>query len=244
MHRQARLHIGADPHHLPADVVAHVEGCADCRRFRDETLALDGRLHAALELPLHRFRSKRRRPRGALRWPHRWCWHWWSAGGFWLFRPSTALAGEVVQHVVEEADSWNMHQQLPPAQVADVLRVAGAQFDSPFPIVYAIACPFKGHRVAHLVVQTPNGTMTVMLMPHEQVRAADGVFARWHAAACCCRQAAGSVALLARDGAVPQALADQIVSARSLVASTSQPTCGRAEDRAQLGQPFAQSLLD
>lgn len=209
-HRLARLHIGADPHHLPADVAAHVEGCADCRRFRDETLALDGRLQAALDLPLSRFRTKAPpAPRFAL-----------AAsvllallvgGGFWLFRPATALAGDVVEHVEEEADSWNAHQQMAPAQVAEVLRVAGVHFDSPFPVVYGYPCPFKGHRVAHLVVQTPDGTMTVMLIPHEHVRRRTE-FSRAGMSGVLVPAGQGSVALLTRDGAVPQALADQIVS--------------------------------
>ena len=209
-HRQARLHIGADPHHLPPEVVAHLEGCPDCRRFRDETLALDGRVHAALELPLHRFRAKAP-PARRFALAASVLLALVVGGGFWLFRPSTALAGEVVQHVVDEADSWNMHQPLPPAQVADVLRVAGAQFDSPFPIVYGYPCPFKGHRVAHLVVQTPNGTMTVMLIPHEQVRRRTQ-FSRDGMSGVLVPAGQGSVALLTRDGAVPEALADEIVS--------------------------------
>ena len=48
----------------------------------------------------------------------------------------------------------DMRQPLPPAEIAAVMRTAGAQFDSPFPIVYAYPCPFRGHRVAHLVVDT------------------------------------------------------------------------------------------
>ena len=77
------------------------------------------------------------------------------AGGFWLLRPATALAGEVVTHVEEEADSWNSRENLPASQVAEIMRTAGAHFDSPYPVVYGYPCPFKGHRVAHLVVQTP-----------------------------------------------------------------------------------------
>jgi hypothetical protein len=209
-HREARLHIGADPHHLPADIAAHVEGCADCRRFRDETLALDGRLHAALDLPLAQFRRQNVRSRRfalaasvvlALL----------VGGGFWLFRPATALAGEVAQHVEEEADSWNSHENLPASQVAEIMQKAGAQFESPYPVVYGYPCPFKGHRVAHLVVQTPRGTMTVMLIPHERVRRRTQIV-RSGLSGVLLPAGSGSVALLTRDGAVPDELADEIVS--------------------------------
>jgi hypothetical protein len=209
--RQARLYIGADPHHLPADIAAHVEGCAACRRFRDETLSLDGRVHAALDLPLAHFRRAAvvRTPRFALAASV--VLALIVAGGFWLFRPSTALAGEVVAHVEEEADSWNSHEGLPATQVAEIMRTAGAQFDSPYPVVYGYPCPFKGHRVAHLVLQTSHGTMTVMLIPHERVRRRTE-FARAGLSGVLLPAGSGSVALLTRDGTVPDALADEIVS--------------------------------
>jgi len=208
--RQARLHIGADPHHLPADIAAHVEGCAACRRFRDETLSLDGRLHAALDLPLTHFR------RAAVVHTRRFAL---AASvvlaltmlGFWLLRPATALAGEVVAHVEEEADSWNSHENLPAEQVAGIMRTAGAQFDSPYPVVYGYPCPFKGHRVAHLVVRTPTGMMTVMLIPHEHVRRRTE-FARDGMSGLLLPAGEGSVALLTRDGAIADSMADEIVS--------------------------------
>ena len=208
--RHARLHIGADPHALPAEVTTHIANCAECSRFRDEMLVLDGKVHAALELPLGQFR-KPAAPARRFALAASMVLALIVAGGFWMFRPATALAGAVVEHVEGEAGSWDMRQPLPPADVAEVMRTAGAQFDSPFPIVYAYPCPFRGHRVAHLVVQTGNGTMTVMLIPHEQVRrrtefSQDGMHGVLLPAG------GGSVAILTRDGAVPDSMAEQIVS--------------------------------
>jgi hypothetical protein len=209
--RPARLHNGADPQHLPAEIAVHVEGCAACRRFREETLSLDGRVQAALELPLAQFR------RAAVVRTRRFAMAasvvlaLLVAGGFWLFRPATALAGEVITHVEEEADSWNARDTVPPSQVQEIMRTAGAQFDSPYPVVYGYPCPFKGRRVAHLVVQTPRGTMTVMLIPHERVRRRTE-FARDGMSGVLLPAGEGSVALLTRDGAVSDALADEIVS--------------------------------
>jgi hypothetical protein len=77
--------------------------------------------------------------------------------------------------------------------------------------VYGYPCPFKGHRVAHLVVQTPRGTMTVMLIPHERVRRRTE-FARDGMNGVLLPAGTGSVALLTRTGAVPEAVADEIVS--------------------------------
>ncbi len=208
--RHARLHIGADPGALPAEAAAHAEGCAECRRFREEMLMLDGRVHAALELPLAAFRRPVQPARRyalaasvvlALS----------VAGGLWLFRPATALAGAVVEHVEEEAGSWDQSQPLSADQIDEVLKTAGAQFDSPYPIVYAYPCPFRGHRVAHFVLQTGPETMTVMLIPHEQVRRRTE-FSRDGMTGVLMPAGKGSVALLTRGGTVPEALAEEIVS--------------------------------
>jgi len=208
--RHARLYIGADPRGLPAEVSAHLEGCAPCRGFRDEMQMLDGKVHAALELPLSEFRRKAR-PARRFALAASVVLGMMIAGGVWMFRPATALAGEVVQHVEEEADSWKSSRTLPPAEVAAVLRTASAQFDSPYPVIYGYPCPFRGHRVAHLVLQTPAGTMTVMLIPHEQLRRRTA-FSRDGMNGVLVPAGNGSVALLMREGAVPEAIVDEVVS--------------------------------
>ena len=207
----ARLHIGADPRHLPAEVQVHVESCAGCRHFRDETLALDARLQAALELPLPDFRQRAATPR-----------RWYAlaasivlglliAGGAWLTRPSVALAGELVGHVGHEAGSWEQRQQVPAAAVADVLRQAGVQFDPALPVVYAMACPFHGRLMPHFVVQTDHGPMTVMLLPDEKVRVRTR-FSEGGYHGVLLPAGKGSVAILSREGEVPDSVAGQVIS--------------------------------
>jgi hypothetical protein len=214
--RHARLHIGAAPHELPPEVGAHLETCADCRRFRDETVALDGRLRSALELPLAKFRvdTRERAPRvRRFALAASILFAFVVAGGFWLLQPRSALAGEVAEHVQHEAGSWDMREPLPPAQVADVLREAGVRFDTSLPVVYAMACPFRGRQVPHFVVQTPDGPMTVMLLAHERV-ATRTEFSEGGYRGVLLPAGAGSVALLTRAGdAVPARLAEQIAAA-------------------------------
>ena len=210
----ARLQIGGDPHNLPAEVTAHLATCAACRQFREETLLLDRRLQAALELPLSNFRS---RPAAA---PARRYALAASvalavllAGGFWVFKPQPALAGEVVAHVLEEDGSWNGKTLLPAAEVAGVLRTAGVELDASLPVVYAYPCPFRGHRVAHLVVQTTDGPMTVILLVHEQV-AKRTEFSESGLHGVLLPARTGSVAVLSRDGApIPEEFVARIVGA-------------------------------
>jgi hypothetical protein len=209
--RHARLAVGGDPQGLPADVAAHLATCAECTRFRAETLALDGRLRAALELPLPQFR-KAAPPVRRFALAASVVLAMIVAGGFWLFRPQPALADEVVAHVLEEAGSWDQRKLLPGAAVADVLRTAGVQFDATLPVVYAYACPFHGHRVPHLVIQTDNGPMTVMLLAHEKISQRTE-FAENGLHGVLLPAGSGSVAVLMRQGEVPEDVAAHIVSA-------------------------------
>jgi len=207
-HAHARLHIGADPATLPPDVSAHLATCSECQRFRDETLALDSRLRAALELPLHQFRKRAPPARRYALAASLVLALLVSAGG-WFLWPEPALAGEVIEHVTHESGSWDKTTQLSAAEVTEVLHRAGVQFDTRLPIVYAMVCPFHGHRIPHLVVQTANGPMTVMLLAHEKVTTRQEFSENgYHGVLLPAGE--GSVAVLMRSGEVPDAMASEI----------------------------------
>jgi hypothetical protein len=168
--KHVRLAIGGDPRNLPADVEQHLAGCAACRKFRDETLTMEGRIEAALALPLHRFRPARQAaPMRRFALAASVLVALLIGGGAWLFRPPTALASEVAEHVSHEAGSWALQRRLSPEEVAVVLERAGVHFDSSLPVVYASPCVLRGYVAPHLVVQTKQGPVTVMLLPGEKI---------------------------------------------------------------------------
>lgn len=211
--RHARLAIGGDPHEILPALSAHLAACPVCARFRAETLALDGRLRAALELPLTEFRQPARVAPRARRFAL-------AAsvvlallvgGGFWLLQPRQALAGDVLAHVKHESASWDANEVLSAAELAAVLQTAGVQFDSSMPVVYAMPCPFNGRRVPHLVVQTEDGPVTVMLLAHEKV-AARQEFSEGAYSGILLPAGEGSVAVLSRDGKTPDAVAAKLLS--------------------------------
>jgi len=211
--RHARVEIGGDPHVQSPELGAHLAACAACTRFRTETLALDARLRAAFELSLTEFRKPERRAPPARRFALAASVVLATIIGasFWLLKPQPALAGDVLEHVKDETGSWDAHELLTPSQLADVLRQAGVQFDSSMPVLYAMACPFRGRRVPHLVVQTAEGPLTVMLLAHEKV-AARLEFTEGAYRGILLPVGEGSVAVLARNGGVPDAVAAKVVS--------------------------------
>ena len=165
--KHARLQIGGEPQVLPAEVGQHLATCAACSKFRDETMAMEGRLKSALELPLQNFRESPRKTA-----PRRFALAAsvvlavLVGGGIWLLRPQPALAAEIVEHVRHEAGSWQTHEPVSPEQLAAVLAKAGVHYNTHLPVTYASPCPFRGHIVPHLVVQTYQGPVTVMVLSH------------------------------------------------------------------------------
>jgi hypothetical protein len=200
--RGARLAIGGEPQRLPADVARHVATCATCAKFRDETLAMEGRLKAALELPLHRFRQPAATNKSA---PRRFALAAslllavLLGGGAWLFRPHSALAGELIEHVEHEPGSWQQRQPVSPEVLAAVLAKAGVRYDARLPVTYASPCPFRGRIVPHLVVQTDRGPLTVMVLAHV-ASDAEGVFSEGQYRGIVLPAGQGSIAVVARKG--------------------------------------------
>ena len=170
--KHARLQIGGEPQMLSADVAQHLTTCAACSKFRDETMAMEGPLKSAFELPLQRFReSPRKVAPGRFALAASIVLALLVGGGAWLLRPQPALATEIVEHVRHESGSWGSREPVPPEVLAAVLAKAGVRYNARLPVTYASPCPFRGHIVPHLVVQTDRGPVTVMVLSHEPVKA-------------------------------------------------------------------------
>jgi hypothetical protein len=94
-------------------------------------------------------------------------------GILWLSRPPESLAAEIVTHVEGEPNSWQKIQPLPADQLDAVLRKSGVRLGTGMePVVYASSCWFRGHFVPHVVVTTRDGPVTVLILLHERVGAA------------------------------------------------------------------------
>jgi hypothetical protein len=206
--RHVRVQLGGDPQSLAPGVAAHLETCAECRRFREETLVLDARLRAALELPVEGFRKKAP-PARRFALAASVLLAVLLGGGFWLLRPPPALAGQVAEHVSHEPGSWEHVERVATADVTAMLSAAGVSFDTTHPIVYAMTCPFNGRQVPHLVVRTDEGPLTVMLLPEEHV-SRRREFAEGNLRGVLLPAAGGAVAVVSRDDAVPRKVAGEI----------------------------------
>jgi Protein of unknown function (DUF3379) len=178
-HEQYRSAIMADPHDPDPDLRAHRESCAECRAFTEQLLRFEARLERALlvDIPTKAvvmpFACK------AAQGPRRWLAMAASlllalviAAGIWLTLPQRSLAAAVVAHMAGEPDAWQRTDvPVPDADLNAVLKDSKLRLKPDAGVVsYASSCNFRGHKVPHLVVQTPSGPVTVMVLVHEAVR--------------------------------------------------------------------------
>jgi Protein of unknown function (DUF3379) len=180
-HAQYRAAAMADPHNADAELQAHREACAECRAFTEQLLKFESRLERALRvdippradvLPFERKRGS------AARAPRRWMALAASVllgaaivGGVWLSLPQPSLAAAVVAHMAGEPEAWQRTDAVPSSELEGVLKDSKLRLKPDAGIVsYASSCAFRGHRVPHLVVQTPKGPVTVMVLVHESAR--------------------------------------------------------------------------
>ncbi len=168
---QVRLQIGADPAGSTAELEEHLRACVACRQFREEMRTLDANIRRALERPPAGLATPRLTPR----------WRPLALAAsvllatlavlaVWLLRPSDTLARDVVAHVQEEPESWLARQHVDAQSVDAALRGAGVKLDiTSDRITYAQSCWFRDHYVPHLVVQTTQGPVTVMILRNQRV---------------------------------------------------------------------------
>jgi hypothetical protein len=180
-HTDYRAAMLADPNTTDAELRAHREACAECREFTERLLRFESRLERALRVDIP--------PKAAVlpfapkaghdaRAPRRWMAIAASvllgvavAGGVWLTLPQQSLAAAVVAHMAGEPEAWQRTEAVADSELNNVLKDSKLRLKPDAGVVsYASSCSFRGHRVPHLVVQTPSGPVTVMVLVHESVR--------------------------------------------------------------------------
>jgi hypothetical protein len=93
------------------------------------------------------------------------------AASFLALQPRDALAAQLVEHMAEEPDAWSARRPIPQSALDLVLRRSGVRLDrlAAGEVVYANSCYLRGRQIPHLVVATPRGPVTVLVLPGEKV---------------------------------------------------------------------------
>jgi Protein of unknown function (DUF3379) len=127
------------------------------------------------------------------------------AGGVWLTLPQRSLAADVVAHMAGEPDAWRRTEvPVPDPALNAVLQQSKIRLKPDAGVVsYASSCNFRGHKVPHLVVQTPAGPVTVMVLVHEAVRTSLRFDEQGYRGTIVPVPGHGSIAVLMRDSGSP-----------------------------------------
>jgi Protein of unknown function (DUF3379) len=171
-----RRRVGAEPFAEDAAVDAHRRECTPCTRHQDELRAMDGLIQRALEVnPPPRESAAAPAPPRAWR-PRLFAIAASLVAGVavalvvLVAAPRAAIAREVVNHVLHEPGATGGTAPLSPAAVAAVLDPSGMRLrDGAGSVSFAARCVFDGQVVPHLVVQRPEGPVTVLVLAHRSV---------------------------------------------------------------------------
>lgn len=209
-HEQYRRALLTDPRGETPEVSEHRASCAECRAFGERLQRFESRVERALRIDASRSAQVLPFKRAAA--PAR---RWYAlaasvaaaffvAGLVWLAVPRSSLAADVVAHMAGEPDAWNTREPVPDAELAAVLSNTHMQL-SPGAggVSYASSCTFHGHHVPHLVVQTPQGPVTVMVLVHEPVAKPQPFDENGYRGTIVPLPGHGSLAVLARGAQIP-----------------------------------------
>jgi len=166
----------ADPHHFPPVAQAHLGTCTACQEFAARMRQVNDAVAETLnqvavpdglaERILLRTSKRQTAP-----------WQQWALAAsvvlgltltlaLPLLRADAGLARAALAHVEEEPDTLTARQQIAQPAVATALATVGAQLRGDIgKVTYLGSCPLPGGEGKHLVVSSPYGRYSLILMP-------------------------------------------------------------------------------
>jgi hypothetical protein len=205
----------AQPLRLAPAAGEHAAGCESCGPFLERLRELDAQLHQAMSVPAPEGLADRVLVAQGLRGRRR---PWLRAiaaslllalfAGM-LARPwleGRSLANEALAHVAHEPQSFRLVTAHPAELLASELGAQGLRLAKAVgEVTYATICPMDPAKARHLVVATPEGPVTLLLLATDPVTRGRSVVEGHGMAAISFPAARGSIAIVARTRA--QALA-------------------------------------
>jgi hypothetical protein len=171
-----RRRVGAEPFASDGGIEAHRRECAACARHQDDLRAMDGVIRRALAVdPPPQAADPVAAPAGATRrrlFAIAASLVVGAAVGVVLLvsAPRASIAREVIGHVAHEPGAVNATAPLAPVALAGVLDPDGTRLRPGIgDVTFAARCVFDGHVVPHLVVQSPEGPVTVLMLRHRTI---------------------------------------------------------------------------
>jgi hypothetical protein len=225
---EVRFALAADPSNVDSAVAGHLDACEPCAAYARDMSMLDDRLRAAMSVPAPEIMLPAGPQLAPSAPPRRHVLRQFAlaasiagvallVGMLWIGVPRQSLASAVVEHMAHEPYAWDRTQPMSIDSVAPVLARSGVKLRDGMPgISYAHSCWFRGRHVPHLVVRTPDGPVTIMVLPDEEIGGREA-FAEGGYRGMLVPAQRGSIAVLARDASDVDAVAGQALAAIAYV---------------------------
>lgn len=175
-----RREVLVDPGRLSDESHAHAAECATCAQFRAETLKLDETIRAGLSVPVpDGFAQRMARDAVAVEARSRRRFMAMAASlaaataagtGAYLVQLDDPLARACIDFVIdEEVGAILMSKPSDLAALNTVAQALNVQISQLGELRYIGTCPFQGTLAHHVVVMTPKGKATLLLLPEKAV---------------------------------------------------------------------------
>ena len=179
-----RKRIASDPSKTDAEMEEHARECPLCARYAANMQALDTQLAAALRVPapersVASYMTDTAPPVPEPAAEPRRGWFALAASlvaglglaiGWQVYQAPTTLGDEVVAHIHHEPNLLVLPEdsRVAPFELASVLERSQVSLNDDIgEVAHAGLCLFRGKLVAHLIVPTDRGPVTVMMLPDE-----------------------------------------------------------------------------
>jgi hypothetical protein len=213
----------AQPRALPPDALEHAATCPACAAVLERERLLDDRLAGALGVPVPEGLADRVLVAHGLRRrfsPVRWALAAslvLAAGLAWTVPPALAgqrLAREAIAHVEEEPEALQVRLPRARSELASMLAAQGLRLAAEVgDVVYFQNCPMGEGEARHLVLQTAEGPVTLLLLPGDEVSRRRMTSSENGQFAVAMPAPRGSVAIVAGSASHASAVARMIVPA-------------------------------
>lgn len=179
-----RKRVASDPSASDAEMEEHAHECALCNKYAKDMRALDAQLNAALSVPapersVESYMTETT-PRVAepVAAPRKFRFALAAslvaglglAIGWQVFQAPNTLGDELIAHILHEPNLQNLPDdaRVAPFELASVLDGSQVSLNDDIgEVAHAGLCLFRGKLVAHLIVPTDRGPVTVMMLPDE-----------------------------------------------------------------------------
>ena len=165
--------IGADPKRTSPEIEAHRASCAACAKYAADMVRIDALVGRAQfgAVP---------KPGDAPWAPRRQPVRWYAIAAsllvavglglfFWMDAGRDRLIAEVVKHADGERNVMvASDKRVPEDKLQHALAKAGAQLVAGMPVSVARVCKIRGVVTPHLIMQTPDGAVAVLVLQRER----------------------------------------------------------------------------